>query len=158
MRPIASPLSTTRIFVRRHSNRFGSIAAMIAVVGKAMDENLRVRSHVVRKTLERLQGVDRVDAIGLPEPELQVRFDPAQLEELHLTPNQLADTVTAFFQDIAAGDVRLGQQNWLVRLIGADADPDGLVSRTVVGANGEVTLADVARVVRARYANSPRRC
>jgi multidrug efflux pump subunit AcrB len=123
---------------------------MLAVVGQGMDENLRLRAHAVRKALERLQGVDRVDAIGLPEPELQVRFDPALLEELRLTPNQLADTVGAFFQDIAAGDARLGQQNWLVRLIGADADPDGLASRTIIGANGEVTLGDVAEVARAR--------
>jgi multidrug efflux pump subunit AcrB len=128
----------------------GFASAMVAVVGEGMDENLRRQARNIRKSLERMKGVDRVDAIGLPEPELQVRFDPAVLENLRLTPNQVADTVEAFFQDIAAGDSRLGNQDWLVRLVGSDADPEGLASRTVIGAPGEVKLGDVARVIRSR--------
>ena len=126
----------------------GFPSATLAVVGQGMDENLRRQARNVRKSLERIGGVDRVDAIGLPEPELQVLFDPATLEALRLTPNQVADTVSAFFQDIAAGDARLGGQNWLVRLVGSDADPEGLASRTVIGASGEVLLSDVARIER----------
>ena len=130
------------------SNAFPS--ATLAVVGQAMDENLRIQARNVRKDLERLSGVDRVDPIGLPDPELHVTFDPATLETLRLTPGQIADTVTAFFQDIAAGDISLGEQSWLVRLVGSDADPAYLASRTVVGAEGEVTLGQVARVERGR--------
>jgi len=128
----------------------GFPSATIAVVGQALDENLRRQARNVRKALERLDGVDRVDAIGLPDPELQVRFYPQRLEALRLTPGQIADTVAAFFQDIAAGDARLGSQNWLIRLVGSDADPSGLASRTVVGASSEITLSDIARVERAR--------
>ncbi len=128
----------------------GFPAASVAVVGQGMDENLRRQARNVQKAIERLEGVDRVDSVGLPDPELQVRFDPATLEDLGLTPNQVADTVSAFFQDIAAGDSRLGDQNWLIRLVGSDADPAGLASRTIIGAPGEVRLADVARVVRSR--------
>ena len=128
----------------------GFASATIAVIGEDMDENLRRQARNVRKALERIRGVDRVDAVGLPEPELQVRFDPATLENLRLTPGQVADTVSAFFQDIAAGDLRMADQNWLVRLIGSDADPGRLASRTLVGADSEILLSDVARVERAR--------
>jgi len=128
----------------------GFPSATIAVVGQGMDENLRRQARNVRKALERITGVDRVDAIGLPDPELQVRFYPERLEELRLTPGQIADTVSAFFQDIAAGDARLGGQNWLVRLVGSDADPSGLASRTVVATGSEIKLGDIARVERAR--------
>ncbi len=128
----------------------GFPSATLAVVGKGMDENLRRQARNVRKALERIGGVDRVDAIGLPDPELQVRFYPRELENLRLTPVQIADTVSAFFQDIAAGDARLGDQNWLVRLVGSDADPQGLASRTVVGASSEILLSDIARIERAR--------
>ena len=128
----------------------GFASASVAVVGQGMDENLRRQARNVRKALERLDGVDRVDAIGLPDPELQVRFLPERLESLGLTPGQVADTVSAFFQDIAAGDTRLGERNWLVRLVGADADPGTLAARTVVGATGEVQLQDIAVVERAR--------
>lgn len=128
----------------------GYASAVVAVVGGDLDENLRLEAYRVRKALERISGVDRVDAIGLPDPELQVRFEPEVLEHLRLTPAQLADTVAAFFQDIAAGDTRVGQQNWLVRLVGTDEDPDTLAGRPVIGASSELLLGDVAKVQRAR--------
>ena len=128
----------------------GFPSATIAVVGRAMDENLRRQSYNVEQAIERLEGVDRVDTTGLSEPELQVLFDPTQLEELGLSPNQVADTVSAFFQDITAGDSRVGRQSWLVRLVGSDADPGLLAARPVVGAPGEIQLGDIARVVRGR--------
>ena len=128
----------------------GFPSATIAVVGQGMDENLRRQARNVRKALERLDGVDRIDAVGLPDPELHVRFYPDRLEALRLTPGQIADTVSAFFQDIAAGDAQLGGQNWLIRLVGSDADPGGLAARTVVGAGSEIRLGDIARVERAR--------
>ncbi len=53
-------------------------------------------------------------------------------------------------QDIAAGDMRLGDNNWLIRLVGSDADPAGLASRTIVGADSEIELGDIARVERGR--------
>jgi multidrug efflux pump subunit AcrB len=128
----------------------GFAAATIAVVGQGMDENLRRQAYTVRETLERLDGVDRVDTVGLADPELQVRFLPDRLEELGLTPGQVADTVSAFFQDIAAGNAQLGERNWLIRLVGSDADPDNLATRTIVGASSEIPLGDVARVERAQ--------
>ncbi len=130
------------------ANAFPS--ATVAVVGQALDENLRIQARNIQKGLERLKGVDRVDPVGLPDPELHVTFDPAMLETLKLTPGQIVDTVSAFFLDIAAGDTRLGEQNWLVRLVGSDSDPAYLASRTVVGAPGEVTLGELARVERGR--------
>ena len=49
------------------------LSATIAVVGQGMDENLRRQARNVREALERLDGVDRVDAIGLPDP--NCRYD-----------------------------------------------------------------------------------
>ena len=125
-------------------------AATVAIVGQALDEDLRRQAKNIKKEIERLQGVDRVDPVGLPDPELQVLFAPEELEKLYLTPGQIADTVRAFFQDIAAGDVRLGQQDWLVRLVGSNAEPGYLASRPIVGAESEIALSQVARVQRGR--------
>ena len=125
-------------------------AATVAIVGQALDEDLRRQAKNIKEEIERLKGVDRVDPIGLPEPELQVLFAPEELERLRLTPGQIADTVRAFFQDIAAGDVRLGEQDWLVRLVGSNAEPAYLASRPIVGADSEITLGQVAQVQRGR--------
>ena len=124
--------------------------ATVAVVGEADDENLRRQAYKVEKDLERLAGVDRVDPIGAADPELHVDFDPAALEALGVSPGQIADTVAAFFQDVAAGGARQGGADWLVRLAGSDREPARLAARPVVGATGEVRIGDVAEVQRAR--------
>jgi multidrug efflux pump subunit AcrB len=124
--------------------------ASIAVVGQADDENLRLQAWNLEKALERIRGVDRVDTIGLTDPEIQVAIDPVKLQALKLTPGQIADTVALFFQDIAAGESRIGDRNWLVRLVGSDADPASLANRPIIGSSGEVTIGEVANVTRAR--------
>jgi multidrug efflux pump subunit AcrB len=130
------------------ANAFPS--ATLAVVGRAFDENLRRQAHNIEKDIERLKGVDRVDPVGLADPELHVNFDPAALEALRLAPGQLADTVAAFFQDVAAGSTRQGGANWLVRLVGSERDPARLAERPIVGAEGEVRVGAVATVERGR--------
>ncbi len=130
------------------ANAFPS--ATLAVVGQADDETLRLQARNVEKDLERMKGVDRVDAIGLRKPELQVILDPAALETFGVSPTQVADTVSAWFEDIAAGTVLQGDQNWLVRAVGSSADPTALANRPLVGASGEVRVGDVARVQRGR--------
>ncbi|KOR28430.1 cation transporter, partial [Achromatium sp. WMS3] len=89
-------------------------SATIAVVGQADDENLRLQARNIEKALERIPEVDQVDPVGLSEPELHINFDPAALESLRLSPIHAANTVTSFFQDLAAGTARLESQNWLV--------------------------------------------
>jgi multidrug efflux pump subunit AcrB len=125
-------------------------SASIALVGQANDENLRLQSYNLEKALERIQGVDRVDTIGLLDPEIQVAIDPVRLQALNLTPGQVADTVSLYFQDIAAGESRIGERNWLVRIVGSAADPAALANRPVVGSEGEVVIGEVAEVSRAR--------
>jgi multidrug efflux pump subunit AcrB len=125
-------------------------SATIAVVGLAMDEQLRVQARNIKKGLEQLKGVDRVDPVGLPQPELQVKFDTEKLEQLGINPGHVSETVSAFFQDLAAGDSRLQSDNWLVRLVGSDADPEVLAQRTIIGTAKETRLADIATVTRGR--------
>ncbi|MEO5344205.1 MAG: efflux RND transporter permease subunit, partial [Gammaproteobacteria bacterium SHHR-1] len=130
------------------ANAFPS--ALIAVSGAANDETLRQQARNIEKDIERLSGVDRVDPVGLAEPELQVDFDPEALERHGLSPSQVADSVAAFFQDLAAGSRQLGQQSWLVRLLGTSADPAELARRPILGLGQEIPLGRVAQVQRGR--------
>jgi multidrug efflux pump subunit AcrB len=125
-------------------------SASLAVVGQADDENLRLQARLVEQALERLAGVDRVDPVGTADPELQVDFDPAALEALGLSPTVVADTVSAFLRDVAAGAVRVAGQDWLLRLTGGSADPGELAAQPLPGQSGEITLARVASVQRGR--------
>jgi len=104
----------------------------------------------VKKALERINGVDRIRSAGLHDPELQINFLPEQLETAGVTPGQLADTVAQNFRDLAAGNARVNDQSWLVRIVGRDSDPTYLSRLPVVGLSGEIPLGDLAEVVRAR--------
>ena len=124
--------------------------ATLALSGPARDENLRRVTHRVERDLERLVGVERVDALGTQDPELQVRIRGERLAALGLTPAAVADAVRGQFADVAAGSLRLGEQEWVIRVVGKRADPDYLASLPILTVDGEVRLDQVAEVVRAR--------
>ena len=104
--------------------------ATLVVAGVANDEVLRRQAHNIEKDLERITGVDRVDPRGLNDPELQVRFIPELVESMGLAPSDLAETVSLYFRDTAAGSITVGAEQWLVRLVGTDNAPGGIPGQT----------------------------
>lgn len=124
--------------------------ATVVVAGAADDESLRYQSELAKKDIERIDGVDRILETALPEPELQVLFDPVELMRHRLAPTQLADTVASYYRDFSAGSAEVGGENWLVRLVGTDRDPGYLASLPVTTARGEVPLGSLASVRRGR--------
>lgn len=124
--------------------------ATVAVTGVADDENLRIQAKNIRKDIEQLRGVNRVDALALDDPEIQVIFDPDALENLNLSPDQLADTLRFWYQDVSAGDIDIGTSNWLVRLVGKTAEPEQIGNMPITSVKGEIPLQRLAYVQRAR--------
>ncbi|QBQ54464.1 efflux RND transporter permease subunit [Nitrosococcus wardiae] len=125
-------------------------AAMILVSGAADDEVLRRNARIIREDLERIPGIENVGTIGLREPELQVEFSPERLRAVGVTPADLAETVAAYFQDIAAGNVRQANQQWLVRVVGTHSDPHDLGQFPLKTAHGQISIDSVATVSRGR--------
>ena len=129
----------------------GYATAMVLITGEADDEELRRNARDIRDDIERIAGVDRVYAIGLRDPELQVEFDPRAASARGIAPGDIADAVSAWFRDIFAGKARAGDTEWLVRTIGTSADPSDLARLTVAPAANPRTavpleaLAEVSR-------------
>jgi len=130
----------------------GFPTAQVLVSGLADDETLRRVAREIRLDLERLAGVDQVFALGLHDAELRVEFDPRRLAARGLTGADLADAVRGWFRDTFAGKARAGDEAWLVRVIGQDAEPGYLANLTVAvpGSQLRVPLEEVARAERAR--------
>lgn len=124
-------------------------AATVVVSSPGDDENLRRAARNIKRDLERIAGVDRINDLGLLEPELHVAFAPERLEGLGVNPVDLADTVRAYFRDVSAGDLETRDGLWIVRLVGTDADPGHLARLPVTSARGVVELGELARVYRA---------
>jgi len=120
--------------------------ATVVVTGKADDEILRRTALNVKKDISRIKGVDNVQSAALVEPELLVEFFPERMQGSGVSPTLLADTIKAFFRDTAAGDLKIGNQQWLVRLIGTDSDPGYLARLPIIGSRGDIPVDAVARV------------
>ena len=128
------------------SNAFPT--ATLLVIGQVYDENLRKTAYNTVKDLERMVEVERVDTVGDTTPELQVHFHPERLIGLGISPIHLGDTVAAYFRDLAAGKLRFGEQEWLVRLVGTNTDPAYLESMPIITAKAELPLGSVAEISR----------
>ncbi len=122
--------------------------ALLLVVGQSYDALLRRQADRAADDIERFANVARVDRLGLREPELQVLFDAVQMQGLGVPLAALSETVRAYFRDSAAGSLKFGDQNWLVRLAGTRNDPAYLENLPLISTGGEVPLRSVAEVVR----------
>ena len=128
------------------SNAFPSATVVITSAGD--DENLRRQIRNIKKDLERVKGVDRINELGLADPELHITFNPERLEGLGITPGDLSDTVRAYFRDVSAGDIRTDDGQWIVRIEGTSTDPGSLADYPVTTAHGIVPLGNLAEFTR----------
>ncbi len=134
------------IFEVTTSNAYPS--ASVAITSAGDDENLRRQTRNIKKDMERVKGVDRINDLGLNDPELHIKFYPERLEGLGITPADLTDTIRTYFRDVSAGDVKTDDGQWIVRIEGTNADPGTLASYPVITADGIVPLGNLAELSR----------
>jgi len=120
--------------------------ATVMVSGMASDEILRRTAKQVGDDLERINGVEKVRAAAFQDPELHVEFDPAVLEAKGLRPTQIADSIRAYFRDTSPGDIEIEEKQWLLRLVGANADPEYVSKIPIIGTQPKILVGQVADV------------
>ncbi len=124
--------------------------ASLVVTSADSDENLRIHAERIKKDLEQMKGIDRIDKTALYDPELQVLFEPETLHKYGIKPGDIADTVRSYYQDTSAGSRQVHNEEWFIRLTGSKADAEYLASLPVVTSQGKVRLGEIAVVQRAR--------
>lgn len=139
---------TSTVLELTSANAFPS--AMLVAVGQADDERLRTRAKNIKEDLERLGGVDRVETFGLHAPELQVLFNSQSLINHNTNPIAITNTIQANYNDVSAGTLHVGTNEWLVRWVGKLDDPEQIARLPIVSAKHELILGEVARVQRGR--------
>jgi len=120
----------------------------VLVYGPGDDDNFRRQARQVQQDLQRLPGVLAVDTKGLEDPELHIVFHPERLAGLGINPAALADTVKAYFRDIAVGTVKVNGREWLVRVTGTDNAVANLAALPIIAAKGTVRLGELADITR----------
>jgi len=147
------PREATRPSVFEITTSNGFPTAMILVEGRDFDEALRSQARRAKSDIERMSGVDKVLTTGLSDPELHVEFRPEALAARGLTASDLADSISGWFRDTPAGKVSVADNDWLLRVVGKDSDPNYLANLTVFSARNpsqSVPLESVASVEQAR--------
>ncbi|MGI9221573.1 MAG: efflux RND transporter permease subunit [Woeseiaceae bacterium] len=130
----------------------GFPTATVVAIGQANDERLRRQGKLIKEELERLTGVDQVNAFGFDEPELHVEVNPRALAAHGLSAVNVADQLRAAYRDVSAGKVNVGNDAWLLRVSGKTADPETLAQFLLSppGSQLKVRLDSVAEVRRGR--------
>ena len=149
------PKETTIYWVWGDTGSVIRSVGTVLVQGGGDPERFKFAIREVKRELERISGVEKLDFYGYSDSEIHIAFHPEQLEGLGLRALDIADTVSVYLRDEAAGPVALGDQEWLVRVIGSRNLPEHLVELPIVGAHGTVKLGDIAEIVRGDNSFNP---
>lgn len=134
--------------IREITTSSGFPTAIVALTGPT-DDNFRRYAASLKLELERLSGVDEVLQQGIEDPELHIAFYPDKLHGLAINPNDLANTVSAYFSDVSIGDLETPDGRWMVRLEGTSSSLTDLENFPIVTAKGVVPLGSLAEIYRA---------
>lgn len=125
-------------------------AATLVVQGLDDDETLRRMAFQLHRELEQLRGIDRIDTLGLNDPEVQIKLDFNRLASLGISSVHVADMVASQWQDLAAGKLNVSNQQWLIRHVGQSPDPEQLARLELPLQNSEILLGEIAEIHRTR--------
>ena len=128
----------------------GFPTAMVVVTGQAYDEKLRRAAKLIKEELERIPGVNTVNAFGFNEPELQIEIDPQAVAAYGITAIDIADQLRESYRDMSAGEINVGNEAWLIRVRGKTTEPDDLAQFLVAPRNAPQSKIPLDRIATVR--------
>ncbi len=103
---------------------------------------------LIKKRLESVQGVGKVDMVGSAEKEINVEIDPLRLESLGITPTAVINGIKAENINTPLGRMTRGDGEYSVRISGKGDFADQLKNLTVMSLDGRaVKLGEVANII-----------
>lgn len=121
----------------------------VSVSGNRSEKEITTfAKNVIKKRLENVSGVGRVDLIGGAEREINIQVDAARLQAYNLSIQDVIQSIAAANMEIPAGNLIQGQRQLLLRTMGKFASVEEFNAVVVASPAGKtVHLSDVARVV-----------
>jgi hydrophobe/amphiphile efflux-1 (HAE1) family protein len=104
--------------------------------------------NVIKKRLENVSGVGKIDLVGGSEREIQVEVDAGQLQAYNLSVQDVIQSVSSSNVEVPAGNLVQGQRQLLLRTMGKYTNVNDFNKVVVASPGGTIVhLSDVARVV-----------
>jgi multidrug efflux pump subunit AcrB len=102
---------------------------------------------VVKRQLQGLKGVGRVDRFGGADREIRVNLDPAKLQALGVTAANVNAQLASVNADFGAGRGDVGNNEQAIRTLGSAKSIEDLRTTKISLSGGrQVTLGDVAKI------------
>jgi hydrophobic/amphiphilic exporter-1 (mainly G- bacteria), HAE1 family len=110
-------------------------------------ELTRLADDVVKPAVQRIPGVGAVDLVGGRSREIHVLVDPARLEGVGLTVQDVIGALKSQNMDLPAGRIEEGNREFTVKTKGEVRSPQEIADILVTGLGGaRVRVGDVAKV------------
>lgn len=130
--------------------------SLIAITGSTDSEQaaaipmreLTREAERIRDRLQRVQGVHKALILGERSERIFVEFEPAELVNLGIDPQQLIQTIQAYNQPLPAGRIETQGQRLYVRVDTLTENPAELAQTPITAATGVVRLGDIATIKR----------
>lgn len=104
--------------------------------------------NVIKKRLENVPGVGRVDLVGGAEREIQIEVDAARLRAYNLSIQDVIQSVASANVEVPAGNLIQGPREFLLRTMGKYTNVDDFNKVIVATPGGKVVhLSDVGRAI-----------
>ncbi len=120
----------------------------LAVSGPRSEKEITTYTkNMIKKRLENVQGVGRVDLVGGAEREIQIAVDAERLQAYNLSIQDVIQNVGSSNVEIPAGNLVQGPRQLLLRTMGKYTSVEDFKNVIVATPGGKVVhLSDVARV------------
>ncbi|MFC2081511.1 efflux RND transporter permease subunit, partial [Bacteroidota bacterium] len=97
--------------------------------------------------LNRIDGIGSISLIGAPSRKIYVDIDPKRLDAYNLTIEQIGSVIASENIDMPSGNVKMGQIDYQLRVLGQLTESDQLKNMVVGNAGGKpIYLRDVGIV------------
>ncbi len=143
------PESLTRLSLEKWETSRVNILQVALVSDSASYRSLERHAERLKKRLERLPGVKRVQTWAFPEQQIRVSIHPQRLARLGLALRQVIEGIQSAGLNIPGGNIDIGARRFNIQTSGTFADLETLKNTVVHSANGKIVrLADIATVAR----------
>ena len=120
----------------------------LTVSGERSEKDITTfTKNIIKKRLENVPGVGRVDIVGGAEREIQIGVDAGRLQAYNLSIQEVIQSVAASNVEIPAGNLVQGPRQLLLRTMGKYTNVDDFTRAVVATPGGKIVhLSDVATV------------
>jgi len=101
----------------------------------------------IANPLKRIDGIGSISVVGAPERYVYVNVDPKKLDATGLTIEQVNNSITANNLNMPAGSMKMGKENYQIRVEGEFTESSEIKNLVVGSYNGaSVFVKDIAEV------------